>query len=363
MTRARTLADIGDLSAPLTVTTAAQPNITSVGTLTGLTVSNTTTISAASPELHLIDTTNNTDAIIRSNNNGDIVFEADENGERDNTIIRFDVDGSEKMRMDTSGNLLVGGHSEVNPQNQSSGSGSALRADGRGLFRSTNANPLAGNRIGNDGEVVRISKNGTMLGALYTFSNEIALVSGNTGLYFDDPNNRIQPLNASGGVRDNTIDLGASNSRFKNLYLSGGVYLGGTGSVNYLDDYEKGSWTPNVQKGGSNIASPNSATGYYILVGEMCHFAFYWYKTGVTTSGSDLWSVGPVPFNMRAGSSNSYQHIHVGYHNTGGDRTGNGNHRWQANASTYFYLYGPNSTTNVSNQSVEFSGAGVVRLS
>ena len=39
MTRARTLADIGDLSAPLTVTTAAQTNITSLGTLTGLSVS------------------------------------------------------------------------------------------------------------------------------------------------------------------------------------------------------------------------------------------------------------------------------------------------------------------------------------
>ena len=52
-------------------------------------------INSASPELHLIDTTNNTDAIIRSNNNGDIVLEADENNERDGTIIRFDIDGSE----------------------------------------------------------------------------------------------------------------------------------------------------------------------------------------------------------------------------------------------------------------------------
>ena len=155
------------------------------------------------------------------------------------------------MTIDASENVLVGG-TEINPQNQSSGSGSALRADGRGLFRGTNTNALAGNRIGNDGEVVRISKNGTMLGALYTFSNEIALVSGNTGLYFDDPNNRIQPLNASGGVRDNTIDLGASNSRFKNLYLSGGVYLGGTGSANYLDDYEEGSFDVTLRRGGNS---------------------------------------------------------------------------------------------------------------
>ena len=31
------------------------------------------------------------------------------------------------------------------------------------------------------------------------------------------------------------------------LTLSGGVYLGGTGSANYLDDYEEGVWTPTVE--------------------------------------------------------------------------------------------------------------------
>ena len=39
------------------------------------------------------------------------------------------------------------------------------------------------------------------------------------------------------------IDLGNGNNRFKDAYLSGGVYLGGTGSANKLDDYEEGTWT------------------------------------------------------------------------------------------------------------------------
>ena len=39
------------------------------------------------------------------------------------------------------------------------------------------------------------------------------------------------------------VDL-ATTFRFKDLYLSGGVYLGGTGSANQLDDYEEGTWTP-----------------------------------------------------------------------------------------------------------------------
>jgi hypothetical protein len=37
---------------------------------------------------------------------------------------------------------------------------------------------------------------------------------------------------------------GGVASRFKDLYLSGGVYLGGTGGENLLDDYEEGTWTP-----------------------------------------------------------------------------------------------------------------------
>jgi hypothetical protein len=41
-------------------------------------------------------------------------------------------------------------------------------------------------------------------------------------------------------VGDATADLGLSNRRFKDLYLSGGVYLGGTVAANHLDDYEEG---------------------------------------------------------------------------------------------------------------------------
>ena len=45
-------------------------------------------------------------------------------------------------------------------------------------------------------------------------------------------------------MSDGVIDLGEGVARFKNLYLSGGVYLGGTGAANKLDDYEEGTWTP-----------------------------------------------------------------------------------------------------------------------
>jgi hypothetical protein len=59
---------------------------------------------------------------------------------------------------------------------------------------------------------------------------------GTTRVTLDDSGNLL-PLDAS-------VSLGGASNRFSDLYLSGGVYLGGTGSANKLDDYETGTFTP-----------------------------------------------------------------------------------------------------------------------
>ncbi len=47
--------------------------------------------------------------------------------------------------------------------------------------------------------------------------------------------------------------------------VAGGVYLGGTGAANYLDDYEEGTWTPALETGtASSILWP-----YYTKVGRL----------------------------------------------------------------------------------------------
>ena len=43
-----------------------------------------------------------------------------------------------------------------------------------------------------------------------------------------------------------------------------GIYVGGTGSTNHLDDYEEGTWTPTARNNGSFT----SAVGRYIKIGE-----------------------------------------------------------------------------------------------
>jgi hypothetical protein len=93
---------------------------------------------------------------------------------------------------------------------------------------------------------MQFRKDGTTVGSIGVYSNRIYIGKGDVGIFFDNAtDDAIKPWNTStNGARDASIDLGENDNRFKDLYLSGGVYLGGTGSANKLDDYEEGSFSP-----------------------------------------------------------------------------------------------------------------------
>ena len=61
---------------------------------------------------------------------------------------------------------------------------------------------------------------------------------------------------------DNANDLGSASKRWQDLYLSGGVYIGGTTSANFLDDYEEGTFTLNGS-GSLLTALQGTITIYY----------------------------------------------------------------------------------------------------
>jgi hypothetical protein len=131
--------------------------------------------------------------------------------------------------------------------------GAGIRADG--LIHAKRANVVATfNRASSDGDVVQISRDNTVVGSLGSRDGFLTIYNGDTGLGFDAGNDHIRPISSSGS-RDNAIDLGRSSTRFKDAYLSGGVYLGGTGSANKLDDYEEGTWTPTLNSGSLNLSS------------------------------------------------------------------------------------------------------------
>jgi len=142
-------------------------------------------------------------------------------------------DGStERLAVDTSGNLLVGMQS-------SSGTADGLRVipnDFMGF--TTNATDADDrlvllNRQASDGTHIEFRKANSIVGSIGNRgSNVIHIGNGDTGLEFHPNDDAIYPTNVgSASLRDNGIDLGGTDYRFKDLYLGGRARAGGsTGS-------------------------------------------------------------------------------------------------------------------------------------
>jgi hypothetical protein len=157
----------------------------------------------------------------------------------------FETAGSEAMRIDSSGNLLVGTTVAPNTLASASATQGVASNGSQGYMVAAASNQAAAyfNRQTSDGDIVEFRKDGTTVGSIGVDSTDIYIGTGDTGIRFNDAVNGVLPYNTSTGQTDATLDLGFSTVRWKDLYLSGGVYLGGTGSDNKLDDYEEGTFT------------------------------------------------------------------------------------------------------------------------
>ena len=212
--------------------------------------------------------------------------------------------GSEKMRIDSSGNVFV----SKTTLDYDTPTGHVLRADGFYSSVRSGGNCADFNRRSSDGEVIRISKDGTTVGNIGV-ANTDQLTIGTSdgsqmGLRFDGDLQHILPANASGAKKDALADLGSATARWRNIYFSGGVYLGGTGSANKLDDYEEGTWTPTYEKStGDPTVTYGTRVGYYVKVGNLVYINFDIDASSIS-GGSGTCRIGGIPFNV----NNSYIH-------------------------------------------------------
>jgi hypothetical protein len=127
-------------------------------------------------------------------------------------------------------------------------------------------------RATSDGTIAEFQKDGSTVGSIGSRTGSALWIgNGDTGLKFYGAANVVLPADPSGGGNDidNAISFGASASRFKDLYLSGGIYLGGTGAANYLDDYEEGTWTATLTTTGTDFTHTGRDTsGAYTKIGN-----------------------------------------------------------------------------------------------
>jgi hypothetical protein len=199
---------------------------------------------------------------------------------------------SEAIRIDTSGNLLVG----TTSTNPAGGTGVGIQLNPIGQVNTSRSGGASGvfNRTTSDGEIIQLKKDGTTVGSIGTSSSSLYIgKSSGSGLMFQGGN--TIPVTGSSAA-DATYDLGASGVRFKDLYLSGGLYVGGVASANHLDDYEEGTFTPTLY-GASSAGTTTYATvtGNYTKVGNRCTVNFVCSVTATTGTGS--LRLGGLPFS------------------------------------------------------------------
>jgi len=148
------------------------------------------------------------------------------------------------------------------------------------------ASPIIANRTTSDGTIVDLQKDGSTVGTIGSISGAY--------LYMDSPTASFFRINGTNEVAiasakmysptDGRTDLGSSSERFKDLYLSGGAYIGGTGSANKLDDYEEGTFTAQLSTD-TTYFGDGAQLGVYTKIGNICFFEIKYQRTGTVNTG------------------------------------------------------------------------------
>ena len=218
------------------------------------------------------------------------------------TSTPFDIytSGSPRVRVDTSGNVLVG----TTNVNNNAEDGVRIKADGTLQVRSDNSGFVATLNRSNasDGDILTFAKSNTTVGSIGVQGGDAYYAGTSKGI--KAVSGFIGATNTTGVLQDNNTDLGSSSYRFKDLYLSSGVVFddaggSGTSTSNTLDSYEEGTWTVGNNSDATGTIAANSY-GIYRRIGDtvlvQCVFLVGANFTGNAISG--------LPFNPKNENTN-----------------------------------------------------------
>jgi hypothetical protein len=152
---------------------------------------------------------------IRGDASGELRFQG---GSTATTFYNSD-NTAERARIDSSGNLLVGktstGIATVGTQIESAGGVHSTAASERAFI---------GNRTTTDGSIIELRKDNATVGSIGTVGGQtfIDLKPGSGGAGFRGGNAKIVPYVNSADA-DDTVDIGATSVRFKDIYATNGT--------------------------------------------------------------------------------------------------------------------------------------------
>ena len=166
----------------------------------------------------------NTQGTIQYQVSGSTQFNIDNQGSGSGGVIAFMQAGTERARIDSSGNLLVGTTNadpvSANTDGVSIGSDKIYRATVSG------GPPIAVNRKNTDGSIINLLKNNTLVGGIGVTNNNLFIDAdgGNYGILRVNGSNRyVWYETAFYPEQDNLRDLGTGGQRWDDVYATNGT--------------------------------------------------------------------------------------------------------------------------------------------
>ena len=272
-------ANIADLTGSVDINggtidgTAIGETTKSTGKFTSL---ETDTVGAADGSALLPSLTNTGDT------NTGVFFPADD-------TFAFATGGVERMRVNSNGVVVIGAETPY------SDNAITLVGNGQVFISRDSVTVLDVNRTGSDGSLIQLKKAGALVGSISTLVGGLSIGSGASALRFGGT--AVQPFNETTNLTaNNVVDLGTAGSRFKDAYIAGGVFLGGTAEANKLDDYEEGTWTPTLSELSNLSGTPTALLFRYVKVGELVTISGEITGLTITTDNTDARLTSTLPF-------------------------------------------------------------------
>ena len=181
-----------------------------------------------------IDSATGNDGALRFAENGTNVFTMYHDAANSALAFYDNANTTERMRIDSSGNLLVG-TTDSNVYNDATGTGTVIQSNGIMQLAANNGTPLYANRQGTDGDIIDFRKDGTLVGSIGNLDSDTIFIQGGNafwGATFTTPQsggNGLRMIDNGSTVRkfsptlDNTYDLGGSSDRFDDIYATNGT--------------------------------------------------------------------------------------------------------------------------------------------